>query len=61
MDARWDMVSHCISFCRELREQGLLVGPNETADSLRALSSVDILDEVQVYWALRSILVSRGR
>ena len=60
MEARGDMVSHCITFCRELREQGLLVGPNETADSLRALSSVDILDEVQVYWALRSILVSRA-
>ena len=60
MDARRDMVSHCISFCRDLREQGLLVGPNETADSLRGLSSVDILDEGQVYWALRTILVSRA-
>ena len=60
MDARRDMVSHCISFCRDLREHGLLVGPNETADSLRGLSSVDILDEGQVYWALRTILVSRA-
>ncbi len=60
MEARGDLVSHCISFCRELREHGLLAGPNETADSLRALSSVDILDRGQVYWALRTILVSRA-
>ena len=60
MDTRRDMVSHCISFCRELREHGLLVGPSETADSLRALSFVDILDKWQVYWALRTILVSRA-
>ncbi len=60
MEDRQDLVTHCIRFCRTLRQQGLLVGPNETSDSLRALASVDILDQQQVYWSLKSVLVSRA-
>ena len=60
MEDRQDLVTHCIRFCRTLRQQGLLVGPNETSDSLRALATVDILDQQQVYWSLKSVLVSRA-
>ena len=48
-----------VRFCRTLRDQGLLVGPRETATALSALSLVDIMDREQVYWGLRSVLVSR--
>ena len=55
----YDLVSHVIGFCRSLREDGLLVGPSETADAIRSLSLVDLMDRDQVYWAFRTILVSR--
>ena len=38
----------------------MLIGPAETSDSLQALTLVDILDREQVYWALRTVLVSRS-
>ena len=55
-----DLVSHVIRFCRSLREHGLLVGPSETADAARSLGLVDLLDRDQVYWAFRTVLVSRA-
>ena len=55
----YDLVSHVIYFCRSLREEGLLVGPSETADVLQALGLLDVMDGEQVYWAFRTILVSR--
>ena len=58
-DYEYDLVSHVINFCRSLRKNGLLVGPSETADSLRSLSLLDVMDREQVYWAFRAILVSR--
>ena len=54
-----DLVSHVIHFCRSLRENGLLVGPSETADALQSLGLLDVMDREQVYWAFRTILVSR--
>ena len=42
-----------------LREHGLLLGPQETADAVRAVSHVDLMTEGRVYWSLRSLLVSR--
>ena len=58
-DARHDLISHLVLFCRSLREHGLLVGPGETADAARSLALVNILDRDRVYWAFRTILVSR--
>lgn len=55
-----DLVPHVIDFCRRLRERGLLVGPSESADTLRCLSLADLMDREQVYWAFRTILVSRA-
>ena len=59
MQPRYDLVSHTIRFCRSLRGHGLLVGPSETADAIQSLGLVDLMDRDQVYWALRTILVSR--
>ncbi len=54
-----NLVSHTVDFCRSLRGQGLLVGPSETADALRSLGLVNIKEKQQVYWAFRTLLVSR--
>ena len=59
MRTEYDLVSHVVRFCRSLREHGSLVGPSETADAVHSLSMVDLMDREQVYWALRTILVSR--
>ena len=59
MEAPYDLVSHVVRFCRSLRERGLLVGPSETADAARGLALVNPLDQDQIYWCLRAILVSR--
>ena len=55
----YDFTAHLTSFCRALRSHGLLIGPLETADAMRALSAVDMMDRGRVYWSLRSLLVSR--
>ena len=54
-----DFVAHVTRFCRALRGQGLLVGPQETADALRAIGLVDFMDRRRAYWTLRCVLVSR--
>ena len=36
------------------------MGPSETANALRSLGLVDIMERRQVYWAFRAILVSRA-
>ena len=59
MEAPYDLVSHVVRFCRSLRERGLLVGPSETAAAVQGLALVNPLDQDQVYWCLRAILVSR--
>ena len=56
---QFGLVAHLIRFCRSLRERGLLLGPSETAEAVRSLDLVDIMDKDQVYWALRTVLVSR--
>ena len=57
--ADYDFIAHLTRFCRVLREHGLLVGPQETADAIRAVGHVDIMTEGRIYWSLRSLLVSR--
>lgn len=57
--ASYDFTAHLSRFCRALREHGLLVGPQETADAVRAVSGVDMMSELRVYWSLRALLPSR--
>ena len=56
---RHDFTAHLTMFCRVLRGHGFLIGPQETADVIRAISLVDMMDRGRVYWTLRSLLVSR--
>ena len=55
----YDFIAHLTRFCRALREHGLLVGPSEAADAVRAVSRVDMMSEWRVYWSLRPLLTSR--
>ena len=55
----YDFTAHLTNFCRVLRSHGLLIGPLETADVVRAISAVDMMDRGRVYWALRALLLSR--
>ena len=55
----YDLTAHITRFCRLLRAAGLLAGPREAGEAVRALGLVDVLDKGQVYWALRTVLVSR--
>lgn len=55
----YDFTAHLTHFCRALRSHGLLIAPSETADVMRALNAVDMLDKGRVYWSLRSLLLSR--
>ncbi len=59
MPLQYDLTYHVTGFCRALREHGLLVGPHEIADAMRAMSIVDLMDRGRVYWTLRSLLLSR--
>ncbi len=47
-------------FGRRLRRRGLLIGPSETSDALRALAEVDLTDREAVRLALRTVLCSRA-
>jgi uncharacterized protein with von Willebrand factor type A (vWA) domain len=53
------LVRQVVTFGRVLREGGLEVGPGRIADALTALEEVDIGRQVDVYWALRTTLVTR--
>ena len=59
MRADYDLSAHLTRFCRALRSHGLLVGPPETADAIRTLGLVDVMDRMRVYWSLRCVLLSR--
>ncbi|MDR7415502.1 MAG: VWA domain-containing protein [Armatimonadota bacterium] len=52
-----DLTAHVVAFGRALREHGVLCGPGEIADALRALERVDVLDPEQFRLALRTTLV----
>lgn len=52
-----DLTAHVVAFGRVLRERGVLCGPGEIADALRALGRVDVLDPEQFRLALRTTLV----
>ncbi len=46
-----------MAFCRLLRLNGLVLGPGDAVDALRALELVDLGDRAEVYWTLRALLV----
>ena len=48
-----------VTFGRVLREAGLEVGAGRVADALTALDAVDIGRQDDVYWSLRTTLVTR--
>jgi uncharacterized protein len=52
------LVRHVVTFGRILREAGLEVGPGRISDALCGLDHVDIGRSDDVYWALRTTLVS---
>jgi len=53
------LTQHVVTFGRVLREAGLEVGPARLTDALRALDAVDLTSREEVYWALRTTLVTR--
>jgi uncharacterized protein len=53
------LTRHIVTFGRVLREAGMEVGPGRVADALRGLDHVDIGSQDDVYWTLRTTLVSR--
>ncbi len=53
------LVGHVVTFGRVLREAGLEVGPGRIADALAALDEVDLARQEDVYWSLRTTLVTR--
>lgn len=53
------LLKHVVTFGRVLREAGLEVGPGRLADALTGLDAVDLTRQDDVYWTLRSTLVSR--
>ena len=55
----YDFTTHLTHFCRVLRSHGLLISPQETADVMRALGAVDMMDRGRVYWSLRALVLSR--
>ena len=57
LDAR-RLAEVVVRFCRSARERGLLVGPSESSDALRAVGAIDVSDRDEVYFALRAILAS---
>jgi uncharacterized protein with von Willebrand factor type A (vWA) domain len=53
------VVQHVVTFGRVLREGGLEVGPGRIQDALLGLDSVDLTRQDDVYWTLRTTLVTR--
>jgi uncharacterized protein len=60
MSAEGGLVRHVVTFGRILREGGLEVGPGRISDALTGLDCVDIGARDDVYWTLRTTLVSRA-
>lgn len=54
-----DLQRNIIQFCRQLRDNELLVTPSEVIDALRTADVVDLSDRQEFKLALRSVLTSR--
>ncbi|HEX2504964.1 MAG TPA: VWA domain-containing protein [Gaiellaceae bacterium] len=53
------IVPQVVTFGRCLREAGLEVGPGRLADALTGLAEVDVGNPEDVYWTLRTTLVTK--
>jgi uncharacterized protein with von Willebrand factor type A (vWA) domain len=53
-----DLISNVVSFCRLLRSRGLLTGPREAVDALRALELIHVGDREEFRLALRTVLAT---
>src|ERR671933_1318972 len=53
------VVRHVVTFGRVLREGGLEVGPGRLSDALAGLEKVDLTSRDDVYWTLRTTLVTK--
>jgi uncharacterized protein with von Willebrand factor type A (vWA) domain len=60
MTAETGILKQIVTFGRCLREAGLEVGPGRLADALTGLSHVELSASEDVYWALRTTLVTRA-
>lgn len=56
--AKPDLVTHLLRFCRALRAHGFSIGPGEEIDMFRALGAIDIGDREEFASALRLVLCS---
>src|SRR6266487_696690 len=59
MTSAGGLVRQVVTFGRILREGGLEVGPGRISDALTGVDRLDIGDPDDVYWTLRTTLVSR--
>ena len=57
---RGDLAGNVTLFGRRLRRRGLLVGPLEISDALRALTAVDLADRELVRFSLRAVFCSHA-
>tara|TARA_B100001093_G_scaffold294826_1_gene281204 strand:+ start:2597 stop:3859 length:1263 start_codon:yes stop_codon:yes gene_type:complete len=53
---RREFSANVVGFCRWLRRQGSSVSAPEQIDALRALDAIDLLEEENFYWSLRTTL-----
>lgn len=53
---RREFSANVVGFCRWLRKHGAGPGPGEQMDALRALDAIDLLNEEDFYWTLRTTL-----
>jgi len=53
---RTELSANVVSFCRYLRQEGIVIGPQEEADSLLALSQVSLANSERFRLVLRSVL-----
>ena len=58
---RREFSANVVSFCRWLRRHGSSVSASEQMDALRALDAIDLLEEEDFYWSLRSTIAKSTR
>ena len=58
---RREFSANVVGFCRWLRRQGSSVSTPEQIDALRALDAIDLLEEENFYWSLRTTLAKSTR
>ena len=58
---RREFSANVVGFCRWLRRQGSSVSAPEQIEALRALDAIDLLEEENFYWSLRTTLAKSTR